>query len=353
MNSFVDLKKVYVILGSACNFKCRYCLQAGNPPVHLSKKPSDKVISYLQMLADRQPRTGGVRQKLRVNLFGGEPLLYWQAIQSLVDRTQADNLAWSITTNGSLMNEQIAAWCNAHSVRVLLSYDGANTKCTRGVDVLDDPKAVALFKSIRHFGIETVVSAYNQDLYALVDRMRSIFGFRVKFTPTFLTINREMPPDVIDYDLTAWETTCARMANAAFEQIVSPDVERRRWEYRLYSQYIRQYIESMNGSTASTCGLGADNFYLDLEGGVWFCNNAIEQIGTVDDDLEDLNEAWESVHSRLVETNKKKCACCRWMPLCRGKCPLERPGEQLDQQCAFLGIFFSSVVAVLKRLEQV
>lgn len=353
MNSFVDLKKAYVILGSACNFKCRYCIQSGNRPVHLSKRPTEKVISYLQMLADRQPRIRGVSQKLKINLFGGEPLLYWDAIKVLVESTGKSNIAWSMTTNGSLMNEQIADWCNRYGVRVLLSYDGANTKCTRGVDVLEDPKTVELFKGIRHFGIETVVSAYNQDLYALVDRMQSIFGFRVKFTPTFLTINREMPPDLIAYDLTAWKKTCSRMANAAFDQIVSQDPDHQRWEHRLYSQYINQCIGYANDSPISTCGLGADNFYLDLDGGVWFCNNAIRRIGTIDNSLEELTEAWESVNSELVALNKTKCVTCQWLPLCRGKCPLEKPGKQIDTQCDFLGVFFSSVIDVLKRLEQV
>ena len=112
MNSYVDVQKVYIILGKACNFKCRYCIQKCNPPVHLTKSPSSQLIVFLQMLADRQPRQQGIMGELKVNFFGGEPLLYFDAIKEVVTKVDRPNLKWSIVTNGSLLTEEIVAFCN-------------------------------------------------------------------------------------------------------------------------------------------------------------------------------------------------------------------------------------------------
>lgn len=354
MNSYVDVQKVYIILGKACNFKCRYCIQKCNPPVHLTKSPSSQLIDFLQMLAERQPRQQGIMGELKVNFFGGEPLLYFDAIKEVVARVDRPNLKWSIVTNGSLLTEEIVAFCNEHDIRVLLSYDGKWTEATRGIDVLRNPKIVELYKKVRRASIETVLTPYNQDPYELIDTMEKVFGRKMRFKMMFLTADEGMPADLLDYDLEAWKRTCKRMADAALEQFkFVGEPKKQHWESAFYWGYINPFYNYVEGQhVTAQCGINGNNLYLDLDANVWFCDNAIGKLGTVSDDLDAIISASDSIHDALLAAQKKdKCPDCQWFAFCRGKCPLEPASEQARKQCEFQKIFFASVWDVMKRFE--
>ena len=127
MKSFAEIQKVLFLLGRACNFKCRYCLQCKEDPVSFPKRVSEEAVAFLQKLADAQPRTQRQRASLRINLMGGEPLLYFPTIQDVVKRVDRSNVEWAFATNGSLISPTMVDFFNEHRVKVILSHDGPQT----------------------------------------------------------------------------------------------------------------------------------------------------------------------------------------------------------------------------------
>ncbi|KKM25419.1 hypothetical protein LCGC14_1595160, partial [marine sediment metagenome] len=124
---------LWLVVTRTCNLACGYCYQTdsshrrevikaqGNLPI-MSKSVADKALPWAIQWAP----LGG----LRVNLYGGEPLLAWPLIRSIVPEWKAafkeagKPLHWSITTNGALLRPPVREFMDKEGVGMLLSLDG-------------------------------------------------------------------------------------------------------------------------------------------------------------------------------------------------------------------------------------
>ncbi len=124
-------------LGKRCNFKCAYCLQA---PV----KAGPEARLEPDVLAGEIIRFLGERKLQALSFWGGEPFLYFEAIERLQQKLRpalAPGALCYMVTNGSfLAEEKIWAWITEHisQLHLTLSYDGPG-QSLRGRDVLAEP----------------------------------------------------------------------------------------------------------------------------------------------------------------------------------------------------------------------
>ena len=110
-----------------CNLACKYCF-AGEGEYHgerslMSYEVGKKALDFLI-------RNSGNRRNLEVDFFGGEPLLNWKVVKDLVaygreqEKRYDKNFRFTLTTNGVLLNDEIAEFCNREMANVVLSLDG-------------------------------------------------------------------------------------------------------------------------------------------------------------------------------------------------------------------------------------
>lgn len=64
------------------------------------------------------------KRRASLNFFGGEPLLKWNDIIVPLVEKYSNNLDWSMTTNGVLLDEDKVDFCRRHNIGILLSFDG-------------------------------------------------------------------------------------------------------------------------------------------------------------------------------------------------------------------------------------
>lgn len=107
---------LHVMLGTACNWKCKYCIQlkqAGFP-----QKMEDLFCTNLNnFILDK-----GIKID-RIEYWGGEPCLYFDQIKRIEDTI--GHLAQRpsrFVTNGSLLTPEIVKYINEHDMFVNLSY---------------------------------------------------------------------------------------------------------------------------------------------------------------------------------------------------------------------------------------
>ena len=85
---------------------------------------------------------------VRVNFFGGEPLLRFDLIQYVVDYIKTVDIdkpvRLDIVTNGTLLIQEFFDYAEANKIRISLSYDGLANATNRvnevGKDLLDISK---------------------------------------------------------------------------------------------------------------------------------------------------------------------------------------------------------------------
>lgn len=129
-----------IMLGAKCNFDCIYCSQRTFRDNVYSSSPKDvdrfcSLLTELKIIPDS------------IQLWGGEPLVYWKTIQVLVPklRDMYGNIEISFPTNGSLLTREKIDFIKQWDLRFWISHDGHHDEGRQyggHKDILDDQTVV-------------------------------------------------------------------------------------------------------------------------------------------------------------------------------------------------------------------
>jgi len=112
-----------VFLTEDCNHRCTYCFVKGKNPQKMSVEIARESLEFL-VKASKQEK------QVRILFFGGEPLLEFDLIRFFVEYGRqrfaqvGKELGFDMTTNGTLMTEEMAKYFRDNGVMYLLSIDG-------------------------------------------------------------------------------------------------------------------------------------------------------------------------------------------------------------------------------------
>lgn len=110
-----------------CNFECSYCYQKRDKKYLEISTAKDSVDFFFPYLT----------RKCFINFYGGEPLLSFEQIRKVTDYIRAKNkrqkkrIQFSISTNGSLINDDVLRFLDKNRFSVLLSFDGRVQEISR------------------------------------------------------------------------------------------------------------------------------------------------------------------------------------------------------------------------------
>lgn len=91
------MKNFRLYLGNKCNMNCSYCYETHNKKQEISKEILDKVISYCN----------NSNEDVMIIFYGGEPTLYMDKIEYVIQNIYNKQVFYSIFTNGTYMKELI------------------------------------------------------------------------------------------------------------------------------------------------------------------------------------------------------------------------------------------------------
>ena len=100
------VKEIFTLqwhLSENCNLKCLHCYQENHKPICLNYKKLEKIYNDYKELLKVLDKRG------HINITGGEPLCnpYLFKILDLIKK-DSNLISFSILTNGTLINEEIA-----------------------------------------------------------------------------------------------------------------------------------------------------------------------------------------------------------------------------------------------------
>jgi uncharacterized protein len=108
------------IVTDDCNFNCSYCTLKKEKK-YMKSSTIEKAVTFFYPF---------LQENAYIIFYGGEPLLAFDQIKHAVsllqekEKTGEKSLKFSITTNGSLVNDEILDFFNTHCFNMLLSFDG-------------------------------------------------------------------------------------------------------------------------------------------------------------------------------------------------------------------------------------
>ena len=121
------LKSLCLHIAHDCNLRCGYCFAGtgdfGGYRAMMSKETAEKAVEFA--IAGSK-----MRHNLELDLFGGEPLMNPEVVKHVINYVRrrefetGKNIKLTLTTNGTLLNDDIIQFLNDNRVMLVLSLDG-------------------------------------------------------------------------------------------------------------------------------------------------------------------------------------------------------------------------------------
>lgn len=111
------MKTLLVVLSEKCNLNCSYC--------GVDKWSKKAIDPYLYLEEFRKMRERFPDETIKIDFFGGEPLLQMDLIKIILDGVKNDgNIKLFMPTNGLLLDEEKINFLIENNIEISLSFDG-------------------------------------------------------------------------------------------------------------------------------------------------------------------------------------------------------------------------------------
>lgn len=344
----IQLETMVLEVAQDCNLRCRYCYAEGGTygkiPLLLEPEIARRAVRCLV-------KESGTRRTVTLILFGGEPLLNMEAIRAVVEeaeeqgRETGKKVFLSITTNGTLLTPNIAAFLKQHRIAVSVSIDGpadlhdANRRDERGKGSYE--RAVASLPALLDGNCAPVAARVTlapdqwERIEEVFDHVLGLGFHEVGISPAS-PIHRALLPDPGEEEdlFRGFASLTERFVREAREGRVLP-----------FTNIIDLLARLHAGATRSiSCGAGLGYLAVDAGGRFYLCHRLTGEetfcVGSLAEgaDFKKIRKVLESV----TAGNESLCQACWARTLCGGGCHYEnhlresRLGLAPGSSCGFV-----------------
>lgn len=328
---------------TACNARCFYCFEKGIQTLSINPKEIDNLSQAIIKSINAE--------WLHITWFGGEPLLFANAIDQLTEniKTYCDNnnikYTASIITNGSLINDDIKQKMHSkwNIVSTQITLDGLEKKYNKikaYVDGSDFKKVVQNIKLISSPEYKTTIRI-NFDKHNLNNCLKLV---------KYLYKNGLTNDKVFIYfspiTTNKGNDKSKKLINNQFKKIFKVLFK---YGYIKGLQYFNFYLAEHH------CQAEQPNSYcLFPNGTLTKCQRQKPQSSNIsiydEGFLQKLNAAWNSFE---VSKQDEKCNDCKMMPLCRGGCKINDFTKLTKNHCDRCYVYSDAFDAILDILAKI
>jgi len=345
---------IRILFGHACNYSCSYCLQKdiGNPEERGKLWTLDYFIESVRNKLD-------LSQCNRIDLWGGETLLYWKSIVPVIEEFDRPDMEWYFSTNGTPLRQKHVDFCSNMQGMALfgISHDGPAHEELRGEEFLWNEHTISVLKQMQtnrqkiRFSFNPVVSATNYDLFAINDFFKNYMlevGLDPDLTSISYTLGRvhadedhdgsvSMDHVIRNNELINFRNILDRFIKANIEQAqgIKDHGLLRNNIFHNGPTSVLGFGESLEQkilpTIVSPCGVDDDQVLsLDIAGNIRTCPH-------VDDTFVSGHiSKIEDVKIKKVDYSRydKHCKVCPVWRLCKSNCPIKVSDEIFLTNCA-------------------
>lgn len=368
----IKVNVIQLILANACNFGCTYCfegiqgkelsveqevakidlsrlksreeikvdlndsmyasrerLQHQYDPKNRHMKPED-AVRYVEEALLVSIASGATAAM--VQFFGGEPFLNWKAIDAVLQKfgrgeQHGLRIDYSTVTNGSLLNEEIAATLARYEVGVCVSFDSP-TSPSRPLKNGDDSTLIVMegLRLLQKYGNRVAINA------ALTSATWEEFNNSI--VDLAVEVDAREIGVVVDFDPSFYARYGANNIVGKLWDVV----EYGRQRGIVLTGYWHQIFQVLLGHDALTergfknCSAKGAQFSIEPNGSVFSCKAGSTLLGSIKQGQDILKESAYRAHHALRNDNPAFCKGCEIEGFCAGLClgPLEKKYAAID-----------------------
>ncbi len=315
-------------VNTGCNLSCTYCYKEDlTTPAKGGRMTLETATKAVEMLLRESPD----QPRYSIVFFGGEPLSNMGLIREVVEyctsrfARHGATVDFTLTTNATLLSEELVDWFDAHRFGLTVSMDGPKAMHDRNrltvggrgtydavrrkVDML-----LARYRS-RPVGCRVTLTHGLTDVQRIFDHLHGEVGFReVGFGPVtsgdIAAFN--LPPDELAEVFAGLKRLGGRYLDAALGG--------RSLGFANLHQLLGDLHEGNRKQLP--CGAGVALLAVDKDGGLNLCHrftgSALPTFGSVEAGLDKPRLA--SFLARRLDRSDTGCSTCRIRNICSGGC---------------------------------
>lgn len=322
------LSTIVLNVNTGCNLACTYCYKEDlDTPTNGRKMALETAVRSIDMLLKESPD----RDSYNIVFFGGEPLSNLPLIRDVVAHAEprfaalGKEVSFTLTTNATLLTEEIVDWLDAHRFGLTVSMDGPkalhdkNRKTIGGkgsYDVVASKAKMLLERyNSRPVGARVTLTAGVTAVEEIFHHLKDDLGFaEVGVAPV-------TSGDMAVFNLNGEElSTVFEGMKALGREYRDAALEGRNLGFSNMHQLMTDLFEGR--SKALPCGAGLGLLAVDHAGEVNLCHrftgSDMDTFGHVDSGLE--HDKLRGFLTERLDRTDKGCATCRIRNLCSGGC---------------------------------
>lgn len=337
-----------LVLTTQCNLQCRYCFEhhsfAQHKQMSLEIALSAVKFSLDMCMAQHDPT-------LSIIFFGGEPLLMFPLIQEIVNYTRFIashniDIRFSISSNGLLLNEEIAKFLAENAVTMQLSIDGT-PECQDRNRIFSTGDGTSSYfpkifeyvdyyisKAVARPIFKMVVSPSNVDLFyqsiRFLCRPNCVVSYDIDFETKWTQASYDIYWEQLNMVIKDYNNI--RQSNSTIEEV---------------ERFLKTFSNNGNPLIANICKAGTSHFAIDPNGDIFPCSRFLGKSNWCLGNLHDITQKL-FIDPQTDATQGFSCAKlnCLFFPSCECKClyvnqlktgDIYNPSEL---QCLFQRSFF-------------
>lgn len=302
--------KFTIMLTEDCNLRCQYCYEGKNKIKNkLDKDTADKVINFiLECLKKRLDD-----EILYIVFHGGEPLMNFETIKyihhSLSNKVKDRKIIYDITTNGTIINEEIKNFLKNNIDNVSISIDGTRESHDTNRVFEDGRGSYDLVIKNTKILIDSGISlrcrmTFNtKNIHYLYESVVSMDEIGFEF----------IVPIIDSFD--NWDKTSMDIYSKELEKLIS--------NKKLNSKNNISMLDTkLFNRKKGDCFGGVSSFCIDTKGFIYPCTFAVNKkeliIGNVYDDSRAINKEKIKELGKIYASSNEKCIGCTRYDYCIG-----------------------------------
>lgn len=320
------IKAMCLHVSHDCNIRCKYCFASQGDfqgdRLLMDEETGKKAIDFLI-------ENSKGRRNLEIDFFGGEPLLNFELVKTLVDYGRAQekihnkNFRFTMTTNGVLLDEETMEYINENMHNVVLSIDGRkeindrmrytpNNKGTYDI-ILSKIKAMADKRGDKEHYVRGTYTKYNLDFSNDVIHLADC-GFK------HISVEPVVTDPKMDYAITREDLP---VLFNEYEKLTKEYLKRQEDKpFRFYHFNVDLDHGPCLYKRVSGCGAGNDYIAITPQGDIYPCHQFVGdekfKLGTIFEGIVNTTVKDEFHEANLTE--KAKCTDCWAKYFCGGGC---------------------------------
>ena len=325
------MQRLILQVTQRCNFSCRYCHNIYSKSARFVSERSDMNWNVAKQSVDYFINHSQDSESVDIYFYGGEPLLNFTLIKKVVEylelRINTKSVIYHITTNGSLLTEEIAIFLAKYKFKVAISIDGNNERQNWARKFADGGYTYDIVWDKIQM-LQTLYGEHNNIMFLPVvfadeDRKKVVYFFESNGIEQNRIILLEANVSGIDYahSLIQKEPSKEKVINASLVDFDNIDEDK-------FNDFVKKYDNKHNIGKiwhhAGTCIPGYFKLFVNTKGFFYPCENASECpdmcIGNVIDGINIENAITVLNVGQITKEDCKNCWALRFCSMCALYC---------------------------------